>query len=61
MDRLASGQELGVGGELQSNNGWLRLVLQGDGNLVLYRVQVWSPLWASNTDQTAVTRCRHAR
>jgi hypothetical protein len=39
-----------VDGELWSDNRWLRLVLQGDGNLVLYRVQAQQALWATGTD-----------
>ena len=56
MDRLLPGQQLGVDAELRSNNGWLRLVLQGDGNLVLYRVQVQRYLWDSGTYGKPVSR-----
>lgn len=49
MDRLGPGQELATGGELVSANGWLRLALQDDGNLVLYRVQLGTALWSSKT------------
>jgi hypothetical protein len=49
MDRLQANQNLGFNDELFSNNGWFRLVMQTDGNLVLYRTQVGWPLWASNT------------
>jgi hypothetical protein len=40
MDRLQSDQTLGINDELVSTNGWFRLVMQTDGNLVLYRTQV---------------------
>ncbi|MGH3941920.1 MAG: hypothetical protein ACRDTG_25530 [Pseudonocardiaceae bacterium] len=56
MDRLLPGQELRVDRELVSDNGWLNLVLQGDGNLVLSRTQVAQPLWASNTSGQPVNR-----
>jgi hypothetical protein len=56
VDRLQPGQQLNVNEELTSNNGWLNLVMQGDGNLVLYRTQVIQPLWASNTAGQPVSR-----
>jgi hypothetical protein len=43
-DTLPAGQQLDVGSELVSNNGRYHLVMQGDGNLVLYEpgnVSVW--------------------
>jgi Ig-like domain from next to BRCA1 gene len=49
MDRLAPGRRLTTGEELTSTNGRVRLVLQGDGNLVLYRTDDGRPLWASET------------
>ncbi|WP_214317552.1 hypothetical protein [Nonomuraea sediminis] len=49
MDHLLPDQSLKINETLESNNGWLRLILQGDGNLVLYRAQVGQPLWASDT------------
>ena len=54
-DRLQPMQQLNIGDELLSQNRWVRLVMQGDGNLVLYRVQTMQPLWASNTDGQPVT------
>src|SRR5574341_1169861 len=39
MDRLQANQELKVNEELVSNNGWFRLGMFGDGNLVIYRTQ----------------------
>jgi hypothetical protein len=56
MDRLQPDDQLTVGQELVSSNGWLRLVMQGDGNLVLYRTQTRQPLWASDTWGQPVTR-----
>lgn len=40
--------------ELVSTNGRYRLVLQADGNLVLYRKSDGKSLWASGTNGTAV-------
>jgi len=56
MNRLQSGDELKVDDELISREGWVRLVLQADGNLVLYRTQVGLRLWASNTAGQPVSR-----
>jgi hypothetical protein len=58
MYRLESGSELQVGDELVSRNGWVRLVLQPDGDLVLYRIQVARRLWASGTAGSGVDRVR---
>jgi hypothetical protein len=55
MNQLASGDSLNVSDELDSREGWVRLVLESDGNLVLYRTQVARPLWSSNTDGQGVT------
>jgi hypothetical protein len=54
--RLDSGSELQVGDELVSRNGWVRLVLEPNGDLVLYRTQVQRRLWSSGT--TGVDRVR---
>jgi len=54
-DRLNSGDTLAVGGSITSQDGRFRLVLQGDGNFVLY----WSggaARWATGTDGRAVSR-----
>lgn len=56
MDRLLPNQSLEVGDQLVSKNGWLKLVLQRDGNLALYRVQTDVALWASNTGGRAATK-----
>jgi hypothetical protein len=49
MDRLQPNQQLNVNDQLVSNNGLVNLVMQGDGNLVLYRAQFGRALWSSNT------------
>lgn len=49
MDTLTQNQQLVVGQQLNSNNGRVNLIMQGDGNLVLYRTMFGLPLWASNT------------
>ena len=46
---LTSGQQLVVGGTLTSSGGSYRLVLQYDGNLVLYQLNPWAALWATGT------------
>ncbi|MGW1363076.1 hypothetical protein ACWCQP_37415 [Streptomyces chartreusis] len=56
MNRLQPGQVLHIGDELVSDNGWLNLILQGDGNLVLYRVQVGQAKWDSSTFGQPVDR-----
>ncbi len=55
-DMLGSGQELRIGDYLKSANGQYRLILQRDGNLVLYG-QRKQPVWATNTQGTPVVRC----
>jgi len=54
-DRLRVYQQLGTNDQLLSNNGYLNLIMQGDGNLVLYRTQFGRALWASNTVGDPVT------
>jgi hypothetical protein len=49
MDRLMPGQSLQQDQSIVSNNGAYQFVVQGDGNLVLYRTADHVPLWASNT------------
>jgi hypothetical protein len=55
-DRLQANQQLNVNDQIVSGNGYVNLILQGDGNLMLYRTQFGLPLWASNTAGEAVTR-----
>jgi hypothetical protein len=45
MDRLLPNQRLNGGEELASNNGWFRLLMHPDGNLVVYRAQTRHTLW----------------
>jgi subtilisin family serine protease len=47
-DRLVRGQGLQPGQSLRSQNGAYTLIMQGDGNLVLYN-QAGQPLWHTNT------------
>jgi len=52
---LQAYQQLSINEQLSSNNAFLNLVMQQDGNLVLYRAQFGRPLWASNTDGQPIT------
>lgn len=53
-DRLEEGQQLGVGESLTSENGAYKLLLQEDGNLVLY--SGGDAVWATATDGQNVVR-----
>ena len=53
-DTLQKGEKLEVGQSLTSNNGAYRLVLQEDGNLVLYAGE--QSVWATATDGQDVQR-----
>jgi hypothetical protein len=53
-DTLVANQSIGVNQSVQSSNGMFSLVLQGDGNLVLYRQSDMTPLWASQTNGRVV-------
>lgn len=53
-DALQKGEKLEVGQSLTSNNGAYRLVLQDDGNLVLYAGE--QSVWATATDGQDVQR-----
>jgi len=55
-DKLNPGEMLRRGEHLTSGNGQYRLIMQDDGNLVLYDASN-RPLWASNTDGKAVEKC----
>src|SRR4051812_22941166 len=48
-DHLMSDQQLAVDQFLTSANGRAKLIMQGDGNLVLYRTDNNRPLWATYT------------
>jgi hypothetical protein len=49
VDRLNPGERLGANESIESPDGRFSLVLQPDGNLVLYD-QNHQPVWASGTD-----------
>ena len=55
-DKLNPGEMLRKGEQLTSNNRQYRLILQHDGNLVLYGGRK-EPLWASNTLGRGVEKC----
>lgn len=55
VNRLRPGQELAIGDSLWSSNGRARLVMQHDGNLVLYHPH--GAKWHSNTVGLPVTKC----
>ena len=48
-DRLNPNDRLNHGDSITSANGQYRLVMQGDGNFVLYRTSDGRALWAANT------------
>ena len=54
-DTLQANQEMHVGDRLVPPNGKSYLIMQPDGNLVLYRTDNNYALWASNTWQKPVT------
>ena len=49
MDRLFPNQQLNVNDQLISNNSLVNLIMQTDGNLVVYRTHFTRPIWASGT------------
>jgi hypothetical protein len=48
-DTLTAGQQLHVTEMLTTGNGQFNLVVQGDGNIVLYYLPTGYPIWASGT------------
>ncbi|WP_185113952.1 M57 family metalloprotease [Fulvivirga imtechensis] len=54
-DKLLPGDQLDRNESIRSADNRFLFVMQGDGNLVLYKYNV--PLWASNTAGLPVTRC----
>lgn len=50
-------QFLDVGMFLQSKNACFQLVMQDDGNLVLYNIKTGSVVWATGTDRS-VNQCQ---
>jgi Astacin (Peptidase family M12A) len=59
MDRLRSGESLGVNQRLVSPNGRYTLLMQGDGNLVLYndRIDPDAAYWSTDTWNLPVDEC----
>jgi len=57
QDALEPGERLLPGRSVHSKNGKVDLVMQTDGNLVLYRCSDGSPLWASNTNGRSIREC----
>jgi hypothetical protein len=53
-DRLTADQKLNVNDQISPPNGMSRLIMQSDGNLVLYNNRNGQALWASNTYNTPV-------
>jgi hypothetical protein len=49
MDRLNVNEAREIGQQLLSPDSWFTLVMQADGNLVLYRNSDRKPLWATGT------------
>jgi hypothetical protein len=56
-DDMQPGELLSPNQPISSGNGEYRLVIQSDGNLVLYRTSDGTPLWASGTDGHPVGAC----
>ena len=52
---LAAGQQLNIGDQLTPPTGRTVLIMQDDGNLVLYRVDNGTALWSTNTWGKPVT------
>jgi hypothetical protein len=51
---MVENERLYEGSAIDSANGEYRLVYQGDGHLVLYRLWDWLPLWWSGTAGSSV-------
>ncbi|AXI79421.1 tyrosinase family protein [Peterkaempfera bronchialis] len=51
-DRMLPGDTLRTNDAIYSPNSQYRLIYQGDGNLVLYRVSPFTPVWASGKMHT---------
>ena len=54
-NQLAPGQQLTENNQLQTGDAAGELIMQGDGNLVLYRSADHKPLWATGTNGTGAT------
>ena len=55
-DHLSPGQELFHNQSITSADGRFQLIMQTDGNLVLYRTHDHHALWSSRTDQSDAQR-----
>ena len=55
MDVLRAGEGLGIDQKLTSSNGKYTLIMQGDGNLVLY-TESNTPVWATRTQGKGAVR-----
>jgi hypothetical protein len=54
---LSAGDKLLAGHYLESVNGKYRFIMQGDGNVVLYRISSMEALWAAGTCNKPVSTC----
>ena len=55
-DHLEPGQQLMHDQSITSTDGRFQLIMQTDGNLVVYRTRDRRPLWATGTQQTDAQR-----
>jgi LysM repeat protein len=55
VDVLRAGESLGIDQKLTSSNGKYTLIMQGDGNLVLY-TESNTPVWATSTQGSGAVR-----
>jgi hypothetical protein len=55
VDVLRAGESLGIDQKLTSGNGKYTLIMQGDGNLVLY-TESNTPVWATSTPGSGAVR-----
>jgi LysM repeat protein len=55
VDVLRAGESLGIDQKLTSSNGKYTLIMQGDGNLVLY-TESNTPVWATRTQGSGAVR-----
>ena len=53
---LYPGYEMGIGADITSRLGHFRLIMQSDGNLVLYRQHDSKTIWNSNTANSGAKR-----
>lgn len=55
-DRLNPGECLAPNQQLDSSNGCFKLIMQGDGNLVIYRVSNGAAMWSSKSSRSCTNR-----